>query len=391
MVRFRLAAITLATALIGCVGCVAGHQPPASREFYKLVDIDSQYFLLPPSSTDTESHQTIQIPFGTHERSTISEKDCSIHGTWFSLYPAAEHWTGETPIAKRWEESGGTVDMKAEWSKFLAELSARQQQHCFASADELASIKRTMIESMAMPADESLFYRYSYGPGGYVDLIPGMELKIERNLFADAAGGQQNTGNYRGTITTYYSVFQNESNSSQLKLIRQEGDYKKLSASVANLPDTTLAAKFETSSHLRLLLQSLAVTADIKSPAVLLGSRDTDILNEATRTFVNDPKMSCNRLGQPQLTCVDFDGIVTVSPMLKIAVNRHATYVPLGSRVWIVFPASARIPRSDLLKTLRIRRLYEGKYIDVQFARNEQDVGQILLFEGDEISWSAPR
>jgi hypothetical protein len=384
--------VVLATALSGCLGC-AVHRP-ASQEFYKLVDIDSQYFLLPPDRSAVEANRTMRIPVAMHGLSHLPDKDCSIHQHWFSLYPVqaqgAAYWYAETPSASTWEQSGGSVDMKVEWSQFLEELTALAQKQCFASMNEVSAIRQTMIESMATPADDSLFYRYSYGPGGYVDLIPGMELRIERNLFAVGAGGQQNKDNYRGTITTYYDVSQDSNNGSRLKFLRSEGDYKKFSTSVANFPDTTLTAKYEASLHLRLLLQSLAVTANIKSPAILLGSQDADSLNEATRTFVSHPEMSCAELRALQVTCTDFDGIVTVSPMLQVMVNHRSTYVPLGSRVWFVFPHSPHFSMPDVFKTLRIRRLYQGKYIDVQFARNEQDIGQIFLFEGDEISWSGP-
>jgi hypothetical protein len=377
-------------ALFGCLGC-AVHRS-SSREFYKLVDIDSQYFLLPPERSEAqEAHQTIQISRGGPQGHRLPGSGCSIHGQWFSLYPAQVHgtayWNAETPSTRVWEQSGGSVDMKVEWNKFLKELSSLTQEECFASVDELASIRQRIIESMATPADDSLFYRYSYGPGGYVDLIPGMELRIERNLFAAGAGGPQDRGNYQGTITTSYGLVQNADREFRLKLLRREGDYKKFSASVDGLPDTTLAAKFQASSHLRLLLQSLAVSADVKSPAVLLGSQDTARLDEATRAFVSNPRMSCSDLKDAAVTCVDFDGVVTVSPMLQVVVNRRTTYVPLGSRIWFVFPHSSNNSNADILKTMRMRRIYQGRYVDVQFARNEQDMGQILLFEGDEISW----
>ena len=385
----RLKLMALSLVLTGSLGCAA-HRQPASQEFYKLAEVDSQYFLLPPGSAwSQQAHQTIQLPI-RYDGNRMPENQCSIHGKWFSLYPAqyqgTAYWSAETPLAETWAQNGGYVDMKGEWSRFLGELSARQR--CFGSPDELAMVEQGMVANMALPADESLFYRYSYGPGGYVDLAPGMELRIERNLFAKEEGDLQNRENYRGTITTYYSVVHNADQRTQLKLLHSEGDYKKFSTSVANLPDTTLASRFKESSHLRLLLQSLVVSGNIKSPAILLGGREIQSLNEATRIMVSDPKATCADLDPSQVDCVNFQGVVTVSAMLNVVVNGHTTYIPLGSRAWYVFPHSLNSLQSDIVKTLRIRRRFEGRYIDVQFARNEQDVGQILLFGGDEISWS---
>jgi hypothetical protein len=68
-------------------------------------------------------------------------------------------------------------------------------------------------------------------------------------------------------------------------------------------------------------------------------------------------------------------------------VNGRPTQVPLGSKVTYVFPPTDDYGASTS-KSLKIRRQSGGGYRELEFARNEDDVSQILIFGGDEISFA---
>jgi hypothetical protein len=378
------AACALLSLTLGC----AGH----TRQSYNLVEIDSQYFLAPSGAAIEGQHQEVQISLGPSKPGGIDAGRCAIHGQWFSFYPsesASESWTVESPTAQAWAQAGGHVDLKPEWDHFLSELAARQQKQCFPATADFTSIKQKIVAGMAMPIDESLLYRYSYGEEGYADLSPGMELRIERNIrnAETATASAQTKGNPLRTITTSYDFRPANGSDVQINFLRSQDTSPSEDFSALGLPDETLAATFNASTHLRLILQHLEVTAGTKSPAILLGGAAVKDLDAATSMALGNPDITCEDLQKFHVACVRFNGLVTVSPVLKVTVNGRPTDVPLGSKVWYLFPPSpGSAPK--ILRTLKIRRLADGQFRELQFRRTEDDVGQILLFGGDEISWS---
>jgi hypothetical protein len=390
MPRLKRLLIVITTLFAGCTGCAL-----RETDIYRLSEINSQYFLLSPdAATSQGAHQTLRISFprkGETPRigTTI---DCSIKGPWFSFYPASvnePHWIAETPTAAAWEQSSGAIDMKEQWQSFEGALYRLQQGQCFASMDEYLAVKQRIAASLSAPVVDTLFYRYAYGPGGYVDLAPGMQLRIERDWFSSHGYSQPRPADYQGTTITNYVVSCNAESGTALRFLGVE---KKLIASATpglSPSDAGLATQFATAPHLRLFLLNLVVSDNAKSPAILVGASTTEDLHEATQAIASDPGISCSSLVRRQVTCALFEGLVTVSPMLEVAVNGTPTHIPIGSRLWFITPRSmTNQQRSTLIRTLRIERQFQGKLIRLQFARNLDGISQLPLVGGDRISWS---
>jgi hypothetical protein len=354
-------------------GLIAGCASHRSGAIYRLSEINSQYFLLSPDAADSHiDRQTLHI-----SRAPESG-NCSIKGAWFSFYPAADHksWIVESPSATAWERGSGTVDMKEEWQKFEAELYGSPQGSCSLFLEEYLSLKQRIAESLSSPAEDAVFYRYAYGAGGYVDLASAMQLRIER-VFLSAAG------DYRGTVITTYSVTADAQNQAKLNLFGI--DNKPLAN--PDLPDMSLAERFAASPRLRLFLQDLVVNGNDKTPAILIGTSSDGDLHAVTEKIESDPKITCADLRRPQVTCAFFDGSVTVSPMIQVALNGDRTYVPIGSKLLYVLPHVNALQREALLKKVRLQRLFQGKLTSVEFAHSEDVISQLLLVGGDKVSW----
>jgi hypothetical protein len=367
--------LLVAAALLGALAGCAAHR---SRPVYRLSEINSEYFLLSPDAPDSQAeHQVLRIP----RLPNRNNSNCSIKGSWFSFYPAPENnaWTVETPSATAWERSGGTVDMKDEWQRFEAALSKLREQPCFSSLDEYLSVKQRIIQSLSAPAEDSLFFRYAYGPGGYVDLASAMQLRIERDFFGQS-------GEYQGTLITYYDVATNAENETKVKFLRTD---KKSSPPEpgANALDATLAERFAASPRLRLFLQDLVINGNAKTPAILIGASNTGDLDTVTQRIEADPKITCSGLRIGQVTCAFFDGTVTVSPMIQVVLNGTPTYVPIGSKLLFLLPQVDANQRAALVRGIRLTRSFQGNPIEVQFARNEETLSQLLLVGGDRVSW----
>jgi hypothetical protein len=379
--------ITAMALLSGCVGCAVHH----TKNAYLLSKLDSQYFLLSPDALDARGdHQILRIPRSREREDAKAAVNCSIKGPWFSFHTepgSSPNWVAETPTASASQQSAGAIDMKEQWQGFEQALYGLEEKHCFASVDEYLFVKERIAASVSAPATDTLFYRYGYGPGGYVDLGPGMQLQIERDFFGPHTTDEPTLTNYRGTTITYYEVSGSIESGTRLGFLRTEKRSVGSTAPDVVAADVTLATDFASAPRLRLFLEDLVVAGDAKSPAILIGARTTQELNDATQAIASDPGISCKGLQRLQVTCALFDGIVTVSPMLQVAVNGSLTYVPIGSRLWFVLP-----PMTDqqpaLIRTIRVKRSFNSKPVDVHFAHDTEDLSQLLLFGGDKISWS---
>jgi hypothetical protein len=277
--------------------------------------------------------------------------------------------------------------MKEQWLTFEKALDGLQQKRCFSSVHEYLSVKQRIAASLSAPVEDTLFYRYNYGPGGYVDMAPKMQLRIERDFF-DPNSSSHSSSDYRGTTITYYDVLGSTDSGTSLKFLRVE---KRSTGSLAAGPDSSdaaLARQFATTSRLRLFLQNLTVSGGAKTPAILIGGALTQDLDGPTQAIENDPGISCKTLVSWHVTCALFDGTVTVSPMLEVFVNGKRTYVPIGSKLLFMLPQVTTSQRATLIRTLRVERSFQGRVARVQFPPDLEATYQLLLFGEDRVSWS---
>jgi hypothetical protein len=215
-----------------------------------------------------------------------------------------------------------------------------------------------------------------------------MQLQIERDFFGPHTPEQPPNTNYRGTTVTYYMVSGDAGSGTKLMFLKTEKRSMGATTPEADTSDVSLATEFAAAPRLRLFLEDLVVSGNDKSPAMLIGASIAQDLNEATQAIESDPRISCEALLRWHVTCAFFPGVVTVSPMLQIVVNGSAAYVPIGSRLWAVIPQTTNAQQAAVFRTLRVQRWFDNKAVDLRFAPNTDDISQLFLFAGDQITWS---
>lgn len=392
MTRSGLATrVLLALMLVAeCIGCAV--RPP--KNVYRLTKLDADYYLLSPDTSMSKGeHQTIRIPRSSPDIDSglASTVDCSIHGPWFSLSKASGspgYWIAATPSPSALQRNPGALDLKEQWQDFDQALNGLRERKCFASVDEYLHVKQRIAAGISAPAADTLFYHYGYGPGGYVDLTPGMRLQIEREFFNSGSKGHPSLADYLGTTIVYYQVLNRLQSGAKLSFLRTDKRAMTAVAPESNPLDVELATQFAARDHLRLFLEVLAVAGSIQTPAILIGASTGEEINDASTKIENNPGISCEVLSRRDVTCARFDGTVTVSPMLQIVANGTITYVPIGSKLWFVLPHTPGSNETNLIRTLRVQRLFQNKFVDVQFTRDEEGVSQVILVGGDKVSWS---
>jgi hypothetical protein len=326
---------------------------------------------------------------GATKLAQLHRRDCSIHQGFFALYQApgkSAAWVAEVPTPQAWEGKGNDEKIDAEFEAFLRQLHSFQVKHCLPPGGDLVA-RRLVLENLPVPLAKTLLYKYSYRLGaGFLDLEPGMRLRIERAEFRPSPTHDQTLATYLGTRTAYYELSRNKGNQTNLKLTRMDATPGLPPA--PDLPESTLARRTVGMRVYRLFFATKFVPPNRQRAALLIGTREANQLEEATHEIQGDPEIGCSRF-TPQIACVTFDGPVIASPELRVVVNGRPTYVPVGSTLGNVLGIIETPERAAVLRTLRIQRLFRGKYASLEFSPRDAAIFRLVLLGRDKISWSA--
>ncbi len=386
MANWRWSSLALLSFLVAAAGCSVRHR--AVGRSYRITQIGAEYFVIPPGVPYGDAHaRRITVGLGDlGARGRADRRDCAIRGPLFALRPGrASDWVAELPPPQVWEEEGSDERVWAEFTAFLSQLHSLQARHCFPDGGEFVA-KSLVLESLAVPAAMTILYLYSYRLGtGFIDVVPGMRLRVERAAFRPTPKGDQTLANYLGTRTAYYELSRNERNEISLRLTHV--DTTPGLAAAPDLPDTKLASQTVAARLYRLFFLTKFVPPNRQRAALLVGTRDSKQLEEITGAIQGNPEIACSAFAGGQVTCVAFDGAVSLSTELKVQLNGQPSYVPVGSTLRTLLAQLLPQRRPAAVRNLRIQRLFHGRYANVEFDRGDSGIMGLVLLGGDKISW----
>ena len=370
------------------------HRPLSVKATYRLEDASGYSLLVPsvlPRTVDGEFQSTV-IALPGEKRSVDPNfvRQCSIKGPVFSFRPddsVPGQWLVTSPSVQGWEKAGGEIDLRAEWDRFTHELERREGLHCFPAGDGLSVITRAVVEKMPIPANESLFFFYSLGATGFADLVPGMQIRVERTL-VESRGEGHAASRYRGSVEAQYEVVAVAGGGVGLRLSRTTHRRLVKSLDPEGKLIFHLSTRFATRPRLRLLLESVGDNHMQRSP-VLLGASDSADLDAVTRAIEGDARGGCPRALPATVDCVAFDQGTAVSLLAPIWVNGRLLYRPPGRTVgYLIGLLKSDREQARALQTLLLRRpLITGGYAEVVFPRTMESAQQVILLSGDRLTW----
>jgi hypothetical protein len=383
--KFSTSALLLLCALN--TGC--SHQPLHVTTSYRLEGVPEYPYLIPslPSSADADDFQTSLVHFsGAAPTTSIPVgKQCSITGPVFSLQPAGSsdptQWLVKSPSLQRWQKLDSEVDFKAQWNNFVHALLQMQSSGCFPPRESISSITRSIAEVMPIQADETLFYFYGFGGTGFVDLAPGMQMKVEETVTG--------TGDKDSATTRYaqYEVLQISDTETALRLVKQSDHPATESLGDKNSSVFGLQSRFSTKPILRLFLESSMHDGPRRS-AMLVGSTNALDLNNATRQIQESSFSSCPTTITASTDCVLFKKRIAVSLLLPIWVNGKLVYRPIGTPLGYILDMLPDNEKSRAIETVSLLRpIGKEHYANVEFPRNLESTQHIVLLNGDRITW----
>ena len=390
----RIPCLFFLSFLLFCTGCI--HRTSITSNSIHLEE-NSGYPLLVPSANLKQVKgdfqlATIVLPGTPLTMDAKIQRQCSIEGAAFSLYPdkasSSGQWTIESLTAQGWAKRASELDLNEEWDRFIHGLAMLQEQGCISAQENLFAIQRSIAEAIPIPASEALLFFYSFTTSGFADLTPGMQVRFEENIPGEEAGNLSRRN--RSTMVSEYKVISLGQTGVALQPSRepdpmQRTEQEKLIASGGN-PIFHLNDRFASKPILRLFLQTLDDAHNTQREPMLLGALNAHDLDEATHRIELNGSKECSQ--QPkEVTCIAFP-LGTVSLLSTIWVNGHLRDYPVGTHIKTLLEALPKDKQERALKSASLERpLANGKYAHVTFPKTFLDASKVILLSGDRIQW----
>jgi hypothetical protein len=384
-----LVIISLTLPSIGCL-----HKKRLDSRAFSLEGPPEFPIMIPSGSPRVHDNDFQKYPVDLSGKQAPPEPheavNCAAKGSLFSLAPAKSSsprpWVATSLNVQGWQRRGESIDLESEWMGFAHEVLTLQQSGCLPKDESPQEILGEIAQSIPLPASEELLYSYSLGRSGFVDLVPGMELVLERGSFRTKEGTSVPAGGADEFIERL-EVAERTPSGVALRLAGTE------SRGLGKTPDSetdslrAVPDRFAASSSLRLMLLILR-DDDTRRFPVLLGSTEALEIWDASDRIVDGTQTKCPPVSSPGLECLFFDKDSAVSVLMSVWVNGRHSYRPLGTTVGSLIGLLPESERNRALVTVSMERpLVGGEYARVNFPHDMEGASKVILLNGDRLRW----
>ena len=389
--NIRLVSVALCT-LIFCSGCVQnGVSVPNG---YRIQDGVGPSMLVPDASQDKSSAKLqtaiVNLSNGRSHIRISATGDCAIHGAVFSLLPRPGYgnrsWVITSPGASGWDTLGDEADVDARWRQFLSQLARMHRRGCFPSGLSTQFIRSTIAESIPLPASLVPIFRYSDRGEPFVNLAPGMEIRIQKLVPGVNSKDEMSEISPR-IMTAEYDVVSQHQGGIGLRLSHRTDGLKADSLDSADSPFLSLGQRFAATPVMRLFLQGFSEDQQgrTESNPILIGAVNTVQLEALSNLIHQRNSVAC--VDRPGTACIVLPH-GSVSLFSVVRVNGHRTACSFGAPLLPLLSSLSPLQQTKALQSIRIRRRSElGHYRDIQMPRTADGAREVLLLPGDRIDW----
>ncbi len=309
-------------ALMFCSGCL--QHKISVVDGYRIDDNGGIPMLVPNDMQNGNSGEfqtvTLTLPAGTSTAKSGLRKDCATQGGVFSLQPGSTSnngvWVVKSPRTSEWDTVSGQADVDAQWKSFIREVARMHDQGCFPSGLSTQVIRSAISERIPLPANLVPIFMYSDRGERFVNLAPGMEIRIQKVL-STRASINTGSGTSLRILTVDYDVVSRRGGGIRLRLNYRSDAGQRALLGAEDRQFLTLDHRFAPASVLRLFLEGFSEEKQGKSESspVLIGASDAtrlDLLTDLIRKEIQWRALS--RLGMSALT---FPLVRSVSSLLS--------------------------------------------------------------------------
>jgi hypothetical protein len=335
-----------------------------------LQDAEDYPLLVPAGSATTGDVQRTAIRLGTPPIGT----DCSVRSGVFmlSMPIQSDMWTVSSPTASSWRNADVSDGMRVQWLAFAKDLAARQRQGCFSlMSHSRTSVQRKIAESIPVPADEVLLFHYSFIGRGAVDLVPGMELEVEKSFIRPHGSRRELQSSQADYAVQPYAL-------EGVSLIRTHAQNVSLAGEASEIFHLDKAVSGAT--HLRLYLQTANGT-EVQRKSLLLTSSSVTDLDRVTTAMGDEAAGGCSATTTPGVRCISFDAAVSL--LIACRINGKPASKPLGTTLEQLI---GELPSA--IQTARVlRQRSDGTFVSIDFPHTRDGELHVVLVDGDRIDW----
>lgn len=379
-------------ALMFCSGCL--QHRVSIGEGYRIEDSGGTPMLVPNALQNNKpgEFQTVVVKFsaGRTDAKTRVGGDCAIHGAVFSLQPSSSSnnrsWVVRSPSTSGWDTVSGEADVDSQWKLFIGDLAHMHDRGCFPSGLSTQFIRSAVAERIPLPANLVPIFMYSDRGERFVNLAPGMEIRIQRVLPTETSANTGPSTSLR-ILTVDYDVVSGRDGEIGLRISHRPDGVRGASLGREDRQFLTLDQRFASTSVMRLFLQGVSEEKQGKteSDPILIGASDTAELDALTDLIRQRDPATCG--DRPATACIDLPH-GSISLFSTVWVNGHKTTCSFGAPlIFLLFPLPPQ-KQARALESIRVmRRLDLGHYADIQITRTPDGARQVLLLPGDRIEW----
>ncbi len=335
---------------------------------------------------------TLVLPSGSASARDQASHQCTINGEIFSLRSASSldsrYWIVRSPSTSGWYTLASEIDIYSQWKIFTRGLARMNENGCFPSGLTALQIRAAIAQRIPLPANEVPWFFYSEQRIGFIDLAPGMEVRLQQMLPTRKSISTRSRGTFRTWAANYwaanYEVMPRQGEGVRLKLTRkvQRGPNGGSGSEEKKL--LSLSQRFAQTPVLRLLLEGIYGKHEA-SDGILIGAstqRQLDALTDLIHQ--NNPAK-----------CINYDGTVCTEFPLGVPslyytvwVNGHRTSCLFGTSLAALLISLPGPEQTMALESAQVfRRLNFDHYAEIYFPRTESGATQLLLLPGDRIEW----
>ena len=257
---------------------------PALIGKYRVLEVQGEAVLVPPPYWNYPANREIRTRLSIPTAAGHSHHTgCSAAVGPFGLSrvkTSFSEWTAKLPSLKHWQESMASGSFDQDFESFRNQIGKLAERGCFDQSARVL-LDQAMRESIPVRINETYYYRYEYRLGtGFIDLVPGMQLKIERADFDPS-------GKFQGTHTLDYEIVRDSHRTIRYELEKTE------KATDESAADRQFAAHQTGMLFERLFFLGKQVPPNLNYSAMVVGTRSPEHLEEIARTVKARPETGC--------------------------------------------------------------------------------------------------
>jgi len=343
---------------------------------YTLTQSGSDTIALPPRANPAAAESHFEASIKSARSRPSSHTDCAIAGG-----PITISWRGDTAQARLNPTESTRMSLQSQQPTyaFRHALEDAQSKGCLGPGEEY-HLTRALTERL--PLSSSLARTMVFGSldlSGYVDLTPDLVLEFVSPIYP--TGAARTSGNLAGYETADYSFAEVKGDD------RIRASLSSVSEQLLGMPavsKTTSRNPFFFSPPLnqfRFLLRSEKSNETTITRAIVLSAPQKTLLDEATEQIQAGLAEFCQAVAVPAVGCAVFPSDFAVNAKLRVSVNGRQTIVPIYTTIGDL------VEGDPLPRTLRVKRIFEGRLIPVKFDPHRDDIQHLVAMPGDQITW----